>query len=147
MSACSDITLMYSVVDVAGLNSVSRRVLGNAAARDGGDGAKTRSPPTVEKPAVGMTMFGVTTPCVTMVREALEERGFDCLVFHATGAGGQAMEKLVEAGLITGVLDVTTTEVADLVVGRHPAMRAGRGSRRCSGEDSVCRSRSALSTW
>ena len=64
-----------------------------------------------------MTMFGVTTPCVTAVREALEARGFDCLVFHATGTGGQAMEKLVEAGLIQGVLDITTTEVADEVVG------------------------------
>ena len=64
-----------------------------------------------------MTMFGVTTPCVTAVREALEARGFDCLVFHATGTGGRAMEKLVEAGLIRGVLDITTTEVADEVVG------------------------------
>ena len=62
-------------------------------------------------------MFGVTTPCVTRVREALEAQGFDCLVFHATGTGGDAMEKLVEAGLIRGVLDVTTTEVADMVVG------------------------------
>jgi uncharacterized protein (UPF0261 family) len=62
-------------------------------------------------------MFGVTTPCVTAVRHALEARGFDCLVFHATGTGGQAMEKLVEAGLIQGVLDITTTEVADEVVG------------------------------
>ena len=64
-----------------------------------------------------MTMFGVTTPCVTAVRGALEARGFDCLVFHATGTGGKAMEKLVEAGLIEGVLDITTTEVADLLVG------------------------------
>jgi uncharacterized protein (UPF0261 family) len=69
------------------------------------------------KPTLGMTMFGVTTPCVTKVRETLEGQGFDCLVFHATGTGGQAMEKLVEAGLIQGVLDVTTTEVADEVVG------------------------------
>jgi uncharacterized protein (UPF0261 family) len=112
----SDITLMYSVVDVAGLNSVSRRVLGNAAAAIAG---MVRFPPqsTAGKPTLGMTMFGVTTPCVTKVREALERHGYDCLVFHATGTGGQAMEKLVEAGLITGVLDVTTTEVADLVVG------------------------------
>ncbi len=112
----SDITMMYSVVDVAGLNSVSRKVLGNAAAAIAG---MVRYPaPTLEgKPTVGMTMFGVTTPCVTMVREPLEARGFDCLVFHATGTGGQAMEKLVEAGLIMGVLDVTTTEVADEVVG------------------------------
>src|SRR4029077_6876147 len=66
---------------------------------------------------VAMTMFGVTTPCVTAVREALDARGFDPLVFHATGTGGRAMEKLVEAGLVRGVLDITTTEVADRVVG------------------------------
>jgi uncharacterized protein (UPF0261 family) len=112
----SDITLMYSVVDVAGLNSVSRRVLGNAAAAIAGM-VRYPAPPSEGKPTLGMTMFGVTTPCVTAVREALEARGFECLVFHATGTGGQAMEKLVEAGLIKGVLDVTTTEVADLVVG------------------------------
>ena len=112
----SDVTMMYSVVDVSGLNSVSRRVLGNAAAAVAG---MVRFPVATEegKPTLGMTMFGVTTPCVTQVRESLEGRGYDCLVFHATGTGGQAMEKLVEAGLIRGVLDVTTTEVADLVVG------------------------------
>jgi uncharacterized protein (UPF0261 family) len=69
------------------------------------------------KPVVGMTMFGVTTPCVTAVRTALESKGLDCLVFHATGTGGRAMEKLVESGLIKAALDVTTTEVADEVVG------------------------------
>jgi uncharacterized protein (UPF0261 family) len=112
----SDITMMYSVVDVSGLNCVSRRVLGNAAAAIAG---MVRYAVAQEegKPTLGMTMFGVTTPCVTAVRESLEGRGFDCLVFHATGTGGQAMEKLVEAGLIRGVLDITTTEVADLVVG------------------------------
>ena len=113
---CSDITLMYSVVDVAGLNSVSRRILSNAA---GAMAGMVGQPAEVEsgRPAVGLTMFGVTTPCVTAARQALEGRGYDCLVFHATGTGGRAMEKLVEAGLIGGVLDVTTTEVADLVVG------------------------------
>jgi uncharacterized protein (UPF0261 family) len=112
----SDITLMYSVVDIAGLNAVSRRVLGNAA---GAMAGMVGNPalPGAGKPALGMTMFGVTTPCVTAVRQNLEGHGFDCLVFHATGTGGQAMEKLVEARLIQGVLDVTTTEVADLVVG------------------------------
>jgi uncharacterized protein (UPF0261 family) len=112
----SDITLVHAVVDVAGLNAVSRRVLGNAAAAMAGM-VRTPVPPGDDKPALGMTMFGVTTPCVTAVRAALEALGFDCLVFHATGTGGQAMEKLVETGLIQGVLDVTTTEVADLVVG------------------------------
>jgi uncharacterized protein (UPF0261 family) len=113
---CSDLMLMYSVVDVAGLNSVSRRILANAAAAMAG---MVRQPemPLAERTALGLTMFGVTTPCVTMVRTALEERGYDGLVFHATGAGGQAMEKLVEAGLIRGVLDITTTEVADFLVG------------------------------
>jgi uncharacterized protein (UPF0261 family) len=113
---CSDITLMYSVVDIAGLNSVSRRILANAAHAMAG---MVRQPAQVEaeRPTVGLTMFGVTTPCVTAVRQALEARGYDCLVFHATGAGGQAMEKLVEAGLIQGVLDITTTEVADHLTG------------------------------
>jgi uncharacterized protein (UPF0261 family) len=112
----SDIMLMPSVVDIAGLNSVSRRVLGNAAGAMAGM-VQHPIPPLGGKPTLGMTMFGVTTPCVTAVRQALEGRGFDCLVFHATGIGGQAMEKLVEAGLIQGVLDITTTEVADKVVG------------------------------
>ncbi len=113
---CSDITLVYSVVDVAGLNSVSRRILSNAAHAMAGM-VKHRFPVEIERPTLGLTMFGVTTPCVTAVRQALEARGYDCLVFHATGAGGQAMEKLVEAGLIGGVLDITTTEVADHLVG------------------------------
>ncbi len=107
---------MYSVVDVAGLNSVSRRILANAAHAMAGMVSNALEA-EIERPAVGLTMFGVTTPCVTAVREALEASGHDCLVFHATGAGGQAMEKLVAAGLIGGVLDITTTEVADLLVG------------------------------
>ena len=112
----SDILMMYSVVDVSGLNAVSRRVLGNAAHALAGMIAYP-IPTSDEKRTVAMTMFGVTTPCVTAVREALEARGFDPLVFHATGTGGRAMEKLVEAGLVRGVLDITTTEVADEVVG------------------------------
>jgi uncharacterized protein (UPF0261 family) len=113
---CSDITLMYSVVDVAGLNAVSRRVLANAAHAMAGM-VLNRPPEGESRPAIGMTMFGVTTPCVTRVRETLEKLGFDCLVFHATGAGGRAMEALVDSGLIEGVLDITTTEVADELVG------------------------------
>jgi uncharacterized protein (UPF0261 family) len=112
----TDIMLMYSVVDVSGLNAVSRCVLENAAlAMSGMVRREVRKGSA--KPTLGMTMFGVTTPCVTAVREALEARDFDCLVFHATGAGGRAMEKLVDAGLIEGVLDITTTEVADFVAG------------------------------
>ena len=98
------------------MNAVSLRVLGNAAHAMAGM-IQNSIPPAGNKPTLGMTMFGVTTPCVTAVREALEAQGFDCLVFHATGTGGRSMEKLVKAGLIRGVLDITTTEVADEVVG------------------------------
>ena len=70
-------------------------------------------------------MFGVTTPCVTAVRQELERAGYDCLVFHATGTGGRAMEQLVRSGLIQGVVDITTTEVADEVVGEGGARREG----------------------
>ena len=113
---CSDITMMYSVVDVAGLNAVSEVVLGNAAHAMAGM-VRHSAPRSSSRRAVGMTMFGVTTPCVDRVRSQLEADGYDCLVFHATGAGGRAMEQLVASGLISGVLDITTTEVADEIVG------------------------------
>ncbi|MEZ6135808.1 MAG: Tm-1-like ATP-binding domain-containing protein [Pirellulaceae bacterium] len=113
---CSDITMMYSVVDIAGLNAVSRRVLGNAAHAMAGMVSQDNYAVDA-RPTLGMTMFGVTTECVSAVREQLESKGYDCLVFHATGSGGRAMEKLVASGLIQGVLDLTTTEVADEVVG------------------------------
>ena len=74
-------------------------------------------PAAEDKPLIGATMFGVTTPCVTKARELLEEAGYEVLVFHATGAGGRAMEDLVKGGFIVGVLDVTTTELADELVG------------------------------
>ena len=112
----SDITLMYSVVDIAGLNAVSEKILANAAHAMAGM-VEHHAPAHRRQPTLGMTMFGVTTPCVTAVRQKLEQHGFDCLVFHATGTGGRAMEQLVESGLIGGVLDITTTEVADEVVG------------------------------
>ena len=111
----SDITMMYSVTDVSGLNRISRVVLGNAAHAIAGMATRT-VPHAAVKPAIGLTMFGVTTPCVTRVMEQLRDR-YDCLVFHATGTGGQAMEKLVDSGLLEGVIDVTTTEVCDLLVG------------------------------
>ncbi|MFN9720875.1 MAG: Tm-1-like ATP-binding domain-containing protein [Planctomycetota bacterium] len=111
-----DITMMYSVVDVAGLNVVSRTVLRNAAHAMAGM-VKHATPDVSTKQTLGMTMFGVTTSCVTAVRQQLEADGYDCLVFHATGAGGRAMENLVRSGLINGVLDITTTEVADEVIG------------------------------
>jgi uncharacterized protein (UPF0261 family) len=113
----SDIVMIPSVTDIAGLNTVSRRVLATAAAALAGMVREPMPSVASENPTIAMTMFGVTTPCVTGVRERLESRGYDCLVFHATGTGGQTMEKLVEAGLIQGVLDITTTEVADEVVG------------------------------
>ena len=113
---CGDLILMPSIVDVAGLNIVSRQILGNAANAIAGMVAHRRLESS-ERPTIGMTMFGVTTPCVNAVRGALEADGHDVLVFHATGTGGQAMETLVASGLIRGVLDVSTTEVADEVVG------------------------------
>jgi uncharacterized protein (UPF0261 family)/ABC-type branched-subunit amino acid transport system ATPase component len=112
----SDICMMYSVTDVSGLNRISERVLGNAAHAIAGMIAHPVSCASESKPAIGMTMFGVTTPCVQTVTKALEGR-FDCLVFHATGSGGQSMEKLVDSGLLDAVIDVTTTEVADFIVG------------------------------
>lgn len=113
----ADITMVHSVTDVQGLNRISRRVLGNAAhALAGMMRHQIPAPATGDKPAVALTMFGVTTPCVQAVTRALEAE-FDCLVFHATGTGGRAMEKLVDSGLVQGVIDVTTTEVADLLCG------------------------------
>jgi uncharacterized protein (UPF0261 family) len=120
----SDITMMFSVVDVAGLNKVSRQIYRNAAGAIAGM-VQLGEAPDDSKPAIGITMFGVTTPCVTAVRHELENDGYDALVFHATGVGGRAMEELVTSGMLEGVLDLTTTEVADKVVGgvfaAHPA--------------------------
>lgn len=127
----SDLILFPSVVDICGINSVSRVVLSNASAavagmvvgRLSGLGDSTRK---AEKPTVGMTMFGVTTPCVNAVKKRLEEEGYETMVFHATGVGGRAMEDLVRGGFIQGVLDVTTTEVADYVVGGVMACDSSR---------------------
>lgn len=115
----SDIAMLYSVVDVAGVNVLSERILTNAAAAAAGmaRAAASFTSRIEAKPLIGATMYGVTTPCVTAARELLEERGYEVLVFHATGAGGRSMEALVRAGVITGVLDVTTTELADELVG------------------------------
>jgi uncharacterized protein (UPF0261 family) len=111
-----DITMMYSVVDIAGVNSLSRRILTNAAGAIVGM-VNAVAPAAVDKPLIGATMFGVTTPCVTKARQILEAAGYEALVFHATGTGGRAMEDLVKGGFIIGVLDVTTTELADELVG------------------------------
>jgi uncharacterized protein (UPF0261 family)/ABC-type branched-subunit amino acid transport system ATPase component len=119
----ADIMMLYSVTDVAGLNSVTRQILANGAAamvgmakaRAGHVGRESASRGNA-KPAVGLTMFGVTTPCVDTIVDALED-DFECLVFHATGVGGQSMEKLVDSGALSGVIDITTTEVCDLLFG------------------------------
>lgn len=118
----SDLVLFPSVVDICGINSVSRVILSNAAAAVAGmvHGilmASSESDETATKPTVGMTMFGVTTPCVNAVKDRLNKEGYETLVFHATGVGGKAMEELVRGGFIQGVLDITTTEVADHIVG------------------------------
>jgi uncharacterized protein (UPF0261 family) len=119
-----DILMLNSVVDLAGINRVTRRVLGNAAAAMAGmvqgrsTGLQARAKADDEdKPLIAATMFGVTTPCVQAARAILEAAGYEVLAFHATGAGGQAMESLIADGLIAGVLDITTTELADELVG------------------------------
>lgn len=112
----NDLAMMYSVVDVAGLNAISRQVIGNAAHAAAGMALHTVPASRSDRPGVGMTMFGVTTACVTMVREALAA-SHEVYIFHATGTGGQSMEKLADSGLLAGLIDVTTTEVADLLVG------------------------------
>lgn len=122
-----DILMLNAVVDIAGLNRISRQVLGEAARAMAGmvtlnrveTPQSTGSPPAPknDKPLIAATMFGVTTPCVEYARKILEAAGYEVLVFHATGNGGEAMEGLIQDGLIAGVLDITTTELADELVG------------------------------
>lgn len=112
-----DLTLMYSVVDIAGLNPLSCRILSNAAGAISGMVEGAAPVPTTTRPLIAATMFGVTTPCVTEARKRLERAGYDVLVFHATGSGGRAMEGLIQDGYFAGVLDATTTEWCDEVVG------------------------------
>lgn len=112
-----DIAMMYSVVDIAGLNPLSKSILANAAHAVSGMVGNAVPVDGRDRPMIAATMFGVTTPCVTAVREALENAGFDVLVFHATGSGGRAMEGLIDDGYFAAVVDVTTTEWADEVVG------------------------------
>ncbi|MGE0608875.1 MAG: Tm-1-like ATP-binding domain-containing protein [Pirellulales bacterium] len=113
-----DILMLNSVVDILGVNRVSRLVLGNAAkAMAGMVSLRLASAAGQDKPLIAASMFGVTTLCVSHAREILEQAGFEVLVFHATGNGGQAMESLIADGLVAGVLDITTTELADELVG------------------------------
>ncbi|TMJ56131.1 MAG: ABC transporter permease [Alphaproteobacteria bacterium] len=118
----ADITMMYSVVDVQGLNSISRAVLGNGANALVGmvkarlERATKEHNSGITLPAIGITMFGVTTPAVQKIAADLREE-FECLIFHATGVGGRSMEKLIESGQMAAVIDLTTTEVCDLMMG------------------------------
>ncbi len=122
----SDVCMMYPVVDISGLNRISRRVLANAAAAVVGmvRGAKTPAAGGEDRPLIAATMFGVTTPCVDAARAQVEAAGYETLVFHATGTGGRTMETFIAEGQIAGVLDLTTTELADELVGG--VLSAGR---------------------
>ncbi|HET6326091.1 MAG TPA: Tm-1-like ATP-binding domain-containing protein [Planctomycetaceae bacterium] len=113
-----DIFMLNTIVDVSGINRISRIVLGEAARAMAGLVTLRKTHATAsDKPVIAATMFGVTTPCVERARQVLEEAGYEVLVFHATGTGGQAMESLIADGVIAGVLDITTTELADELVG------------------------------
>ena len=137
----SDIAMLHPVVDIAGINRISARILGNAAAAIAGMaraseaamgaplGAAYRA--VDARPLIAATMFGVTTPCVTVAREHLEALGYEVLVFHATGSGGRAMEALIRAGSLDGVLDVSTTELADEIGGG--VLSAGPGRLEAAG--------------
>jgi uncharacterized protein (UPF0261 family) len=114
----TDIAMMYSVTDVSGINRISRRVLANAAGMIAGAFRQAQAyvDPQDVRPAIGLSMFGVTTPCVQAISAHLRHE-YDCVVFHATGTGGQSMEKLVDSGLLHGLIDLTTTEVCDYLFG------------------------------
>ena len=141
-----DVTMMYSVVDIAGVNRVSARIMANAAGALAGMAKATVPDVGDDRPIVVASMFGVTTPAVTTARERLEELGYEVLVFHQTGAGGGSMEKLLEAGYAVGSLDVTTTEFCDQVAG---GVLAAMPERLESAGRRVCprSSRWAPSTW
>lgn len=113
----SDIAMLYSVVDIAGLNRISARVINNAACAVAGQALAEQPAVAQEKALIAATMFGVTTPCIEAARAELPQDRFEAIVFHATGTGGKAMEDLIRSGFIAGVLDITTTEWADQVVG------------------------------
>ncbi|MEL7978060.1 Tm-1-like ATP-binding domain-containing protein [Isoptericola sp. F-RaC21] len=137
----SDVTLVYSVVDVAGINSVSEQVFGNAVAAVVAMAGEHRAHRTqaraggAHRPLVGLSMFGLTTPAVDEARAELVELGYEPLVFHATGAGGRALEKLARDGRLAGVLDLTTTELADDLVGG--VLSAGPHRLEAAGQEGV----------
>lgn len=115
----TDITMMYSVVDVAGINPILEVILGNAAGAISGMAKRSlnRADLKSSRPTIAVSMFGLTTPCVQVATQKLEELGYSVIAFHATGAGGLAMERLIREGYFVGVLDITTTELADELVG------------------------------
>ena len=127
-----DIAMMPSVVDVSGINRLSAEIITNAAGAIAGMVNVERPMATSEKPLVAATMFGVTTACVTKAREVIEAAGYEVLVFHAVGTGGRTMEELVRAGFIAGVLDITTTELADELAGG--VLSAGPNRLEAAGE-------------
>lgn len=112
----SDITMMFPVTDIAGLNTVSRRILANAAHAIAGMAKGEPGPAEASKPALAMSMFGVTTPAVSKLRNRLEA-DYDCIIFHANGPGGKALEAIAGSGLVKAVIDITTTETADHLMG------------------------------
>jgi uncharacterized protein (UPF0261 family) len=131
-----DVMMLNSVVDISGLNRISRRVLANAAqAMIGMVAGKGPEGGGDDKPLITATMFGVTTPCVEASRRVMEQHGYEVLVFHATGTGGQTMESFISDGLIQGVLDLTTTELADELVGG--ILSAGRDRLTAAGRRGV----------
>jgi uncharacterized protein (UPF0261 family) len=121
----TDIAMMHAVADVAGLNAITRKVIGNAAHAAAGMALNDLSVDEPARPAVGLTMFGVTTAAITAIRSQLEP-GDECFVFHATGTGGQSFEKLAESKYFSAVVDLTTTEVADYLCGGILACTADR---------------------
>jgi uncharacterized protein (UPF0261 family) len=127
-----DVTLMYSVVDIAGLNTILTQILVNAAGALVGMATRVAAPPGEGRPLIVASMFGVTTPCVTVARERLEELGYEVLVFHQVGLGGDSLEEVVRTGSVVGVLDVTTSGLADEIgdgiwpAGRERVEVAGR---------------------
>lgn len=130
-----DIMMLYSVADIEGLNQLSRQVIANAALAMVGMVTNEPDVEVAEKPTIGITMFGVTTPCAKTARAYLEDRGYETIVFHATGTGGRAMESLIEEGVIDGVLDITTTEWADEFVGGN--LNAGPERLDAAGEAGI----------
>ncbi len=131
----SDLTMMHSVVDVSGINSISSVVLSNAAHAIVGMVTNDPQKPKEKKPIIAATMFGVTTPCVTKAQELLERAGYEVVVFHATGTGGKSMENLIESGFINGVLDLTTTEWCDELVGG--VLAAGKNRLEAAGKSGI----------